>query len=279
MFSELQEITERPAVFSKTTIADLWTDPHTSKQMLRHHLDGSVAISSATTEFIEAAVGWIMETFRLDSGSRVLDLGCGPGLYTIHLARAGVEVTGVDFSSRSIAYARDAAAKEGLAIDYVNDDYLAWETNERFDLVAMIMRDYCAIGPDQRRRLLGKIAGMLEPEGAFLFDVDSAIALEGRSESVSCTSSPDGGFWSPDPYFEFVSRFVYPGDAATLDKHTIVESKRTRTIFNWIQYFTPESLASELSESGLRAESVLGDVTGRPFEPESPQFAVVARRQ
>lgn len=279
MFRKLQEINERPAVFSRMTVADLWTDPHTSEQMLRHHLDGSVAISSGTTEFIEAAVGWMKETFDLGDGSRVLDLGCGPGLYTIRLARAGVEVTGVDFSSRSIAYARDAAAEEGLAIDYVNDDYLAWESRERFDLVTMIMRDYCAIGPDQRRSLLAKIAGMLAPEGAFLFDVDSAVALEGRSESVSYAPSPEGGFWSPEPYFEFVSRFVYPEDAATLDKHTTVEAERTRTIYNWIQYFTPESLASELEKSGLRAESVFGDVTGRPFDPESPQFAVAARRQ
>lgn len=279
MFRELERINERPAVFSELTTAALWTDPHISEQMLRFHLDGSVAISSQTTEFIDAAVTWIKEAFQLKEGSRVLDLGCGPGLYASRLARTGAEVTGVDFSSRSISHAREAAAKDGLRVTYINEDYLAWEPAGRFDLVMMIMRDFCALGPDQRRALLGKIEHLLEPEGAFLFDVDSLVALEARAESSSYTSSPEGGFWSPDPYFEFLNTFVYPDDGVALDKHVIVEADRTRTLCNWVQHFSPESLTSELAGAGLEIASVLGDVTGRAFDPQAGEFAVVARRR
>ncbi len=42
----------------------------------------------------------------LGPGSRVLDLGCGPGLYAVRLARRGVRVLGVDASARSLAHAR-----------------------------------------------------------------------------------------------------------------------------------------------------------------------------
>ena len=159
---------------------------------------------------------------------------------------------------------------------YVNEDYLAWESSQRFDLILMIMRDYCALAPSQRQALLGKIEALLEPDGAFLFDVDSMVALAARAESTSYTRSLGNGFWSPEPYFEFVNTFVYPEDGVTLEKLTIVEAGRTRTFYNWIQYFSPESLASELGKAGLEVGSVLGDVAGRPFDPKSSEFAVVA---
>jgi len=277
VFSELALINERPVPFSRMTIADLWTDPHVSEQMLRYHLDGSVAVSSATTETIDATVAWLTERFGLVRGSRVLDLGCGPGLYTIRLARAGVEVVGVDFSSRSIAYAREAAQREHLPVDYVHDDYLRWETAGHFDLVVMIMRDFSALAPDQRTGLLRKIARWLTPDGAFVFDVDSTVRLAMTNESSSYEFAPSGGFWSAAPCFEFHNWFVYPDAGVTLDKIVIVETARTRTLYNWIATFSPERLAAELDAAGLTAEAFYGNVAGAAFDPESPEFAAVAR--
>jgi len=279
VFRELEDINERPAVFSKLTTAALWTDRHISEQMLRFHLDGSVAISSGTTEFIDGATLWMKEAFHLTEHSGVLDLGCGPGLYASRLARAGAAVTGIDFSSRSISYASEAAARDGLPVAYVNEDYLIWESSQRFDLIMMIMRDYCALAPHQRRALLGKIGRLLKPEGAFLFDVDSIVALEARAESISYAPSLVNGFWSANPYFEFLNTFVYREDGVALEKYVIVEADRTRTFYNWIQHFDPERLAAELGQVGLEIASVLGDVAGRPFDPQSSEFAVIARRQ
>jgi len=278
VFSELRAINERPAIFSRMTIAALWTDPYISGQMLRFHLDGSVAISSGTTASIDASAGWMREAFHLTDHSRVLDLGCGPGLYANRLARTGIDVTGVDFSSRSIAYAREAASQDHLRVTYVNEDYLVWDTSRRFDLVTMIMRDYCALAPDQRRVLLGKVERLLEPDGAFLFDVDSLVGLEARAESTAYAPSPAGGFWSPDPYFEFHSSFVYREDGVSLDRFVIVEADRTRTFDNWVQHFSPERLASELDQAGLRCAAVLGDTAGRPYDAGSSEFAAVAHR-
>lgn len=278
MFHELQRINERPAVFSRLTTAALWTDPHTSEQMLRFHLDGSVDVSSRRTRFIDASVAWIADAFHLTDQSRVLDLGCGPGLYANRLAKIGADVTGIDFSSRSIAHARQATTRDGLHTTYVNEDYLAWESSGRFDLITMIYCDYCALAPTQRRALLGTIERLLEPEGAFLLDVCSLTALDAWVESASYAVSLTDGFWSPGPYFEFLNKFRYPQDRVTLDKYEIVEPHRTRTIYNWLQYFDQEALAAELAGAGLEVASVFGDVAGRPFDPSSSEFAVAARR-
>jgi SAM-dependent methyltransferase len=279
LFPELLDIYERPAAFSRTTVASLWTDPHTSEQMLGFHLDGSVAVSSQTTELIDAGTAWMTDAFGLTGGSSVLDLGCGPGLYANRLARTGADVTGIDFSARSIAHAREAAVRDGLRVAYINEDYLAWLPDRRFDLALMIMRDYCALAPAQRLALLDKVESLLEPGGALLFDVDSMVRLASRTESVSCTPALAGGFWSADPYFEFHNSYTYLEDGAALDKFVIVEAERTRTFYNWIQCFSPESLGAELGRAGLQIDCLLGDVTGRPFDPQSPEFAVIARRR
>ncbi len=48
----------------------------------------------------------------------LFDIGCGPGIYAEKFARQGYYVTGIDFSKRSIDYAKNSALKQGLDISY-----------------------------------------------------------------------------------------------------------------------------------------------------------------
>lgn len=50
-------------------------------------------------------------------GSRVLDAGCGTGLDSLFLARAGLEMAGIDASPGMVGQLRAKAAREGLRID------------------------------------------------------------------------------------------------------------------------------------------------------------------
>ncbi|NLT23907.1 MAG: methyltransferase domain-containing protein [Syntrophorhabdus sp.] len=277
MFAELEEINSRPEPFEFYTARDLWTDGHTSRQMLSLHLDPGVNAASRNQTFIERSVEWIADHFALTAGMKVADFGCGPGLYTTRLARKGLRVTGIDFSPRSIAYAKEAAVG-GLSVDYINEDYLDFETDERFDLVMMIMCDYCALSPVQRRRMLAKFGKILEPGGHVLLDAYSLKAFESRKETATYEPDLPGGFWSAEKYCEFLNVFKYETEKVVLDKYTIVEPHRTRTIYNWLQYFSPETLKREFAECGFETESLFSDVAGTPFDSESSEFAIVARR-
>ena len=95
-----------------------WDAPDISTQMLATHLDPTTDLASRKLETIDASVAWIVATLGLQAGDSVFDLGCGPGLYAARLALRGLRVTGVDYSRRSIAFARDFARQQGLAIDY-----------------------------------------------------------------------------------------------------------------------------------------------------------------
>jgi SAM-dependent methyltransferase len=244
--------------------------------MLRYHLDPSVEAASRSAEVIGASVAWIATRFDLTAGTQVVDLGCGPGLYANALARSGTAVTGVDFSPRSIAHAREAARRDGLSTAYVEADYLTWTPEHRFDLALMIYCDYGAMAPLQRGQLLGRVRDLLEPGGAFLLDVSSLAALADLEEVAAYAPMLMDGFWSPNPYFGFMNTFVYPDERVSVDRYEIVEADRTRTFCNWVQYYDPESLAAELGAAGFTVAEVLGDVAGAPYDPAGAEFAVVA---
>jgi SAM-dependent methyltransferase len=55
---------------------------------------------------------------NLTSGMRVLDVACGSGNAALHAARAGAQVTGVDFAANLVAQARVRAGKEGIRAQF-----------------------------------------------------------------------------------------------------------------------------------------------------------------
>jgi len=278
MFDELEAINTRPKPFEFYTASDLWTDEHTAEQMLAYHLNGNIDVSSRNTEFIDRSVEWICSAFNVWTGTRIADFGCGPGLYTTRLAKRQADVTGIDFSNRSIQYAQQVATDEDLSIRYVNQNYLEFKTNERFDLILMIMCDFCALSPDQRKKLLAKFRAMLEPEGSVLLDVYSLKAFEKRQEKAEYELNQLDGFWSANKYYGFLKTFKYEQEKVVLDKYTIIEAARTRTVYNWLQYFSSEALKKEFADSGLAVCELYSDVAGSPFDAEADEFAVAARR-
>jgi len=276
MFEELEKINGRPKPFEFYTASDLWTDEHTSKQMLKYHLDKEVDLSSRNAKFISHSVEWITSKFKVRKGIKIADFGCGPGLYTTKLAKTQADVTGIDFSKRSIQYAQEIAADGRLSINYVHQNYLDYETEDRFDLIIMIMCDFCALSPDQRKTMLSKFYTLLKSGGYVLLDVYSLNAFKQLQETAIHEANLLNGFWSPDKYYGFLNTFKYEKDKVMLDKYTIIEAKRTRTIYNWLQYFSPESLEKEFENCGLSVVERYSDVAGSPFYPESDEFAIVA---
>ncbi|EDN71815.1 conserved hypothetical protein [Beggiatoa sp. SS] len=100
MFAELKKINQRPKPYEVYTAETLWTDEHTSKQMLEMHLNQSVDMASRNKVFIQLSVDWMVSRFNIGSGTRICDFGCGPGLYTTSFAKKGAAVTGIDFSNK-----------------------------------------------------------------------------------------------------------------------------------------------------------------------------------
>ena len=279
LFEELEKINKRPEPFEFYTASDLWTDEHTSAQMLKFHLDEGIDVSSRNIDFIDRSVDWIAARFDIGAGKKIADFGCGPGLYAARLARRHAVVIGIDFSKRSIQYAQEAATRKRLPIHYVNQNYLDFETDDCFHLILMIMCDFCALSPAQRRNILSRFYKLLEPSGSVLLDVYSLAAFSEREEKAQYEINLLNGFWSHHKYYGFLNTFKYEKEKVVLDKYTLIEAERTRTIYNWLQYFSPEDLAREFTDCGFTVESYYSDVAGTPFSTQNREFAVIAKKR
>ncbi len=99
LIGKLRNLDKRPTLFEPGEPL-FWDDPHISSEMLKAHLDPEIDAASRKPATIDLTCDWLVGHFRLRPGDRVLDLGCGPGLYTSRLAKRGLKVTGIDYSRR-----------------------------------------------------------------------------------------------------------------------------------------------------------------------------------
>lgn len=106
-------------------LADDWWDP-----------DGPL---KTLHEINPLRIAYIDERAGLE-GARVLDVGCGGGILSEAMARAGATVTGIELAESSLATARRHATAEELEIEYVHTDvgHLASERPSAFDIVTCL---------------------------------------------------------------------------------------------------------------------------------------------
>jgi len=142
----------------------------------------------------------------------------------------------------------------------------------------MIMCDFCALNPEQRERMLAKFHSRLKPDGAILLDVYSLTGFNQREESATYEWNQLDGFWSAEDYYGFVNTFKYEKEKVILEKYTIIEKSRKRIVYNWLQYYSKESLAAEFAENGFKIEHLFSDVSGKAYTSDSKEIAIVAKK-
>lgn len=104
-------------------------------------------------------------TLRL---GRALDLGCGTGTNAIYLARAGFQVTGVDFSTRAVAAARAKARRAKLAIDFYTGDVTRLDhLSDPFEFVLDI-GCFHSVELSRRKDYVAEIARLTQPGALFM---------------------------------------------------------------------------------------------------------------
>lgn len=268
----------RPEPFSSFTTPEFWDDPHISQQMLDHHLDPVDPRASRAHEFIDASVEWLVPALDLRHGSRVLDLGCGPGLYAERLARRGCAVLGVDVSRRSLAHAGSVAEAQSLPVTLVHGDYLQSDLGADHAAALLIYEDYCALSPRQRAHLLRRIREALGPSGRLVLDATSAARFSSVSEGRDEAPNLMNGFWSAESYTGVHETWTYPELRLVLDRYTIRTAGSTRQFWNWMHCLTPEQVSGELSAAGFAEPEIYGDVAGAPYAAPLPTFAALTQR-
>lgn len=265
-----------PAIYEKGT-DNIWTDPYISSQLLQAHLDPEFDGASRKKTFIDASVAWIEQLFSQHEFPKVIDYGCGPGLYAERLAKKGYTVTGLDFSICSIQQATASAVEQNLPIQYIQGDYLAWQPQESYDLALLIYCDYGALSKEDRKKVLENMYGALRSGGHLLMDNFTTAQLKEFKEEMSWNVCDTSSFWSEDPHVVLNRSKKY--EENTVLEQAIVLTDEQEKIYNIWKYFsTKETLINELEEVGFTVRSVYQDVIGNDYDVSGETIAVIAEK-
>ena len=234
--------TVRPEIYVKGS-SFMWTDEHISKQLLNIHLNPEIDLASRKLSTITKTANWILNTQKKKGKLNILDLGCGPGLYSEIFAKKGHNVTAIDISKHSIEYAKKSAIDQKLNITYRNANYLNIDLEEeKFDLVVLIYTDFGVLNPKERDDLLNLIYKVLKKGGTFIFDVLKDNELEKRI-SPKNWEAVNSGFWSVSPYIALSESFLYESDKVILFQHTIIDSEdKIETYRFWTHFFSQDDI-------------------------------------
>ena len=258
-----------------------WNEPGFSARMLAEHLTQEHDAASRRTERIEQHVRWIHGQVLQGRPSRVLDLGCGPGLYTQRLAALGHSCVGIDFGPASIAYAHQQAAASQADCTYVEGDIRAVDYGpaESFDLAMLIYGELNVFRRAEALTILQKTRQSLKPGGRLLLEPHTFQAVQEEGQRPSTWYTSETGLFSEQPHLTLYEAFWHADQAATTHRYYIVDAETgaaARYAFSMHAY-TEEDYRQLLADAGFSNTVFYPSLLGEPDPSQSGLLAIVAQ--
>lgn len=182
-----------------------WHDPAFSRRMLAEHLTQAHNHASRRGSIVDQHVTWIHHKILKQRPAKILDLGCGPGLYTSRLSACGHTCKGIDISPASIQYANEKYPH----IEHILGDMRDLDETEAYDFVMLTYGEFNAFSPDDAEHILQRVHNALKPDGLFLMEVHPYYVIYGIGEEGTSWYTAEKGLFSDKPHLCLVeSSFV-----------------------------------------------------------------------
>jgi len=216
----------------------------------------------------------------------VLELGCGTGRVSVPLAKAGVDLVGIDRSAPMLERARERAARANRnhsalrAPQWIRGDIRALPF--RTHAFAMVLAPYGILQSLIRARdlaaTIASVARVLEPGGTFGIDLvpdvpkwkeyRNRVQLRGESNGAQLTLIESVTQDRRRRLTTFEQRYVERRGGAARE-HRFDLTFRTLSV---------PQMASRLERAGFTVAAVLGDYRGRPWDERADVWIILAKR-
>ena len=252
-----------------------WDEPGFSRRMLADHLSQLHDGASRRSQLIDRHIDFIRRIALPTAPSRILDLGCGPGLYCHRLASLGYDCTGIDFGPASIDYAQERAQTLSLnACRFELGDIRSAGFGAGNDLVMLLYGELNLFPREQALALLQRCRDSLAPGGRVLLEVHSEALVRERGLAPPKWSVVQSGLFSDAPHLRCDQSFWLEDANTATGRHWIVDAATSEvTRFGWTMLaYDDAAYESLLADAGLRVVQRFDSLTG---EPNSSGFPVL----
>jgi SAM-dependent methyltransferase len=249
--------------------------------MLAEHLSQEHDLASRKSGTIDEHVDWIFSSVLGGLQARVLDLGCGPGLYSRRLADKGCTCVGIDFSPASIRYASEAAIDGGADCRYVHGDLREGDFGSDFELVMLTYGQFNVFPKTVALEILTNAHNALTPGGRLLLELQSATQIEAGGSAVPTWYSTESGLFSDRPHIVLQESFWEEDAAASTTRFMVIDAASgavsSYALSN--EAYTDPELDTALLESGFESPERYPTLSGQSVAEETDLPVVVARRK
>ena len=213
----------------------------------------------------------------------VLELGCGTGRVTRPLARAGIDVVGIDRSAPMLARALTKSPTHQLtnSLRLVRGDIRALPFAARS--FSMVLAPYGILQsltrPSDLTATLASVAGVVEPGGIFGIDLvpdvpkwreyANKVQLRGRAAGAELTLVESVRQDRKRRLTTFEQRYIERRGGRTRN-HCFELVFRTLSV---------PQMSRQLERAGFQVDAVLGDYRGRPWDDRADVWIIMARRR
>lgn len=255
-----------------------WHEASFSARMLREHLSQQHDRASRRASVIDAHVAWLHGHVLGGRPARVLDLGCGPGLYTSRLARAGHRCVGIDIGPASIAHARREASAAGLACDYVLADLEEVALPGEQDAVLLLSGELNTFPPAAARDLLQRAREALAPGGCLVLEVHTWEAVRALGSAPPTWSAQARGLFADAPHLVLRECGWDEAAQASVERYFVVEegAEEPAVLASTTQAYPGDGYARLLGDAGLVERERHACLTGGDAQLEPGLFVIVA---
>jgi SAM-dependent methyltransferase len=144
--------------------------------MLKEHLNQNHGAASRPTALIDKQVAWLHQQVFDHQPKRILDLGCGPGLYTRRLADLGHVCHGIDFSPASTRHA--ASESSHARASYQLADIREGDYGEQYTAALILFGEFNAFSANEAERILQAAYQSLSPGGTLILEAHTLEYLQ-----------------------------------------------------------------------------------------------------
>jgi SAM-dependent methyltransferase len=241
-----------------------WDDPAFSERMLSEHLSQSHDAASRRATLIDAHVTWIHQTVLNGRAARVLDLGCGPGLYTSRLAALGHACVGIDFSPAAIAYAEQQARESNMSCSYRLGDIRSTDYGTGYSLVMLIYGELNVFRTAHARLILSKARAALADGGQLLLEVHTADAVRAMGSAPATWRSATSGLFSDRPHLRLDESFWDETQRVATHRYFVVDaaSAAVTRFADSVQSYSDDEYRQLLAQCGFSLPATYPSLSG-----------------